>query len=104
DAFENDLKEILIRDSVSELNRRYYSFVYRLPAGNLMYTQRTPASGGGFIGDDFKIKLRNKNSYVMHIAHVNAAYFEKPFEMVGPLTDKRDFDTYPKRFTVFKEK
>lgn len=104
DAFEGDLKEILIRDSVSEMNRRYYAYVFRLPAGNLIYTQRTPATDGGTIGDDFKIKLRPGNRYCMHIAHANAAYFENPFEFDGTLADKRDFGTYPKGFSILSGK
>ncbi|OGS34237.1 MAG: hypothetical protein A2293_10110 [Elusimicrobia bacterium RIFOXYB2_FULL_49_7] len=32
---------------------------------------------------------------------VYPAYFESPYEFSGTLTDKRDFETYPKGFTAF---
>jgi len=104
DSYEEELKEIWVRDSISDMGRRYFSFVYRFPTGNLIYSQRTPTTSGETIGDDFRIKLRSNKSYVMPIAHVNAAYFESPTEFDGNLSDKRDFGSYPKGFSLIYQK
>jgi len=97
DACEDYLREILARDSLSDMERRYFSFVYRFPAGNLLYSR--PSEGGS--GDDFKLKLRPGLSYAMTVAHGNAIYFDRPSQFSGALSGKRDFGTYPKGFTSF---
>lgn len=100
DELEDNLIEISKTDSVYYGDTRIYAFKYELPAGNLMYEQRTPNNKGTTSDHDFKIKLRSGLQYIMMVAHPNALYFSRPMEFEGVHEKTRNFRKFPEDFST----
>jgi hypothetical protein len=104
DTFENRLIQISKCDSTLYGDRYAIAYQYNFPAGNFIYTQRTPNTDRTVSKHDFEIKLRAGKKYVMDAAHDNAVYFNKPKRYDQSVINKRLYGKFPDNFmSVFQK-
>lgn len=100
DKMEDNLVQVALSDSGKYGSRRYYALTYRLPAGDMVYAQRTPNMGGGESAYDYSTKLRPGKQYIMTVAAIDAVYFKAPEAFEGSRKLPGGSVAYPDHFRV----